>query len=625
MVGISKFAQISVFPSSLYYFFHTSLFSPPLILSVSSIHISQMSIVDLNWFAVTTLFKIPRTRPGEWKRIVYGIHQRNPAKFTPYDTVAVLNLPPGEKYENIKRLSEHLQHMPSICSFWYPELRLDELKYSEDTLFIGLAGGATAENDVSSLLDYLPKISDFGNTLVGERFTQLQLPDIFRKLKVLSHIYMQIGLFDDEVVFRVGSRVSNTQYQEYRWLLNDEICYKPPGPDAENPRIFKLKLARACNCIEPKKHGDITSPEGQTINSITDMITSVIRDTLSQEKGKVEFEFVLQYTKYDQSFRDMFDPENRPPTEYWSDEDYPAIDSGSEPQGSRSSDGPHYYRTNTDLNQDLGGGGECYRSRYFGKDQDNSTHLALTPDRSLRQDSDHSFNEEGRSRDQSQDSHESEERYHYESENRDHYGNKADRYESEDLDHYENKERDCYESEDPDGYESEAGCYESEADRYESEYLDRYGSEERNRYESEERDRYESEERDRISTGGRSGSSSSSNLEWYQPPGYYRPKASAEKSRSCISSREQSQNRNKSVEPDRTPRSSESPCRSRSEERSQSRDRDMSSYHRSDDNGRSSESNEGFSPIAGADSTDQKIGEEENDIETHNRGLHWHE
>lgn len=48
----------------------------------------------------------------------------------------------------------------------------------------------------------------------------------------------------------------------------------------------------------------------------------------------------------------------------------------------------------------------------------------------------------------------------------------------------------------------------------------------------------------------------------------------------------------------------------------------MSSYHRSDYNGRSSESNGGFSPIAGADSTDQKIGEEENDIEIHNRGLH---
>lgn len=473
-----------------------------------------MSIVDLNWFAVTTLLKIPHTGLRKRKKIVYGIHQRHPAKFTPYNTVAVYNLPPGDKYENIKKLNEHLQHIPSICSFWYPELRLDESKYSEDTLFIGLAG-----DDVSNVLDHLPKVRDFGNVLVGERFTQQQSPEFFRELKMLSHIYMQIGLFDDEVVFRVGSRVSNTQYQEYRWMLDKEIYYKPPDTDAGNPRIFMLKLGPACSYIEPEKHGDITSPEGQTINSVTDMITSVIRDTLSQEKGRVGFEFMLQYNKYDQSFREMFDPESRPPTEYWSDDGYPAIcsSSGSEPQeDSQSDDGSHYHRTDTELDQDLSRSRELGRSTSPSEDEDNSTELALTPGGSPKRDSDYSINEEKTSRENS-------------------------------------------------------------------------------------RDRRESE-RDQTPSRGRSGSSSPSDWEWYQPPGYYRPKTGTEQSRSCISSREQSQDRSKSVEPGRTMKvcvdlAADSP--------------DISSYHQYDYSESSSESNEGSSPMIGADSIDQMIREEE--------------
>lgn len=485
-----------------------------------------MSTVDLNWFAVTTLLKIPHTGPRKRKKIVYGIHQRHPAKFTPYNTVAVYNLPPGDKYENIKKLNEHLQHMPSICSFWYPELRLDESKYSEDTLFIGLA-----EDDVSSVLDHLPKVRDFGNVLVGERFTQ-QSPDIFRKLKMFSHIYMQIGLFDDEVVFRVGSRVSNTQYQEYRWLLDKEIYYKPPDTNSGNPRIFTLKLSPACSCIEPEKHGDITSPEGQTINSITDMITSVIRDTLSQEKGKIGFEFMLQYNKYDQSFREMLDPESRPPTEYWSDDGYPTTgsDSGSEPQeSSQSDDGSHYHKTDTEFDQDLSRSRELGHSTSSSEDQDNSTELALTPGRSPERDSDYSINEERIGREQS-------------------------------------------------------------------------------------RDRYESEERDRTPSRGRGGSSGSSDWEWYQPPGYYRPKASTERSRSCIWSREQSQDRSKSMEPGRTPKNNEILCRSCSKQQGQSPD--ISSCHQYNYSESSSEINEGFSPMTRADSIDQIIGEEERGGET---------
>lgn len=507
-----------------------------------------MSTVDLNWFAVTALLKI-HTEPRKRKKILYGIHQRHPAKFTPYNTVAVYNIPPGDKYENIKKLNEHLEHMPSICSFWYPELRLDESKYPEDTLFIGLAG-----DDVSNVLDHLPKVRDFGNVLVGERFTQQESSDIFGKLKMFSHIYMQIGLFDEVVVFRVGSRVSNTQYQEFRWVLDREIFYKPPDTDAGNPRIFTLKLSPACSCIEPEKHGDITSPEGQTINSITGMITSIIRDTLSREKGRVGFEFMLQYNKHDQSFREMLDPESRPPTEYWSDDGYPAIDSGSssgsEPQeGSQSDNESHYHRTDTEPDQDLSRSRElscstsssededlsrsrelgCSTSSSSSEDQDNSTELALTPGRNPERDSDYSTDEERASREQS-------------------------------------------------------------------------------------RGRRKSEERERTPSRGRGGSSSSSNWEWYQPPGYYRPKASTEQSRSCVSSRERSQDRSKSVEPGRTPRNNGSPCRSRSKQRDQSPD--ISSYRQYDYSESSSESNEGFSPMIGADIIDQMIEEEERGIET---------
>lgn len=354
-----------------------------------------MSTVDLNWFTVTTRLDVPHARPRKTKKIVYGIHQRHPARFTPYDTVVVYNLPPGDKYENIKKLNEHLQHVPSISSYWYPELRLDESKYSEDTLFIGLVGHelrAGAGDDVVNVLNYLPRIHDFGNTLVGERFPQQKLPDVFRKLKVHSHIYMQIGLFDEEVVFRVGSRVSNTQYQEYRWLLDQQIYYKPPNPDAENPRIFTLKLSSACDWIEPEKHGDMTSPEGQTINFITDLITSIIRDTLDQENGRVKFEFVLQSTKYDQSFREMFDPEGRPPTEYWSDEDYPTMVGGSEPQdGCQSDDGPHYYRTKREAHQDISRSREQYHSRARGTSEDQDTYTDPTPSRGSERNPDHSI------------------------------------------------------------------------------------------------------------------------------------------------------------------------------------------------------------------------------------------
>lgn len=420
-----------------------------------------MSIVDLNWFTVTTLLDVPYARPRRTKQIVYGIYQRHPARFTPYDTVVVYNLPPGDKYENIKKLNEHLQHVPSISSFWYPEIRLDESKHSGDTLFIGLVGRelrAGTGDDVINVLNYLPRIRDFGNTLVGERFPQQQLPDVFRKLKALSHVYMQIGLFDEEVVFRVGSRVSNTQYQEYRWLLDQQIYYKPLKPDAGNPRIFTLNLSSACNWIEPEKHGDMTSPEGQTINSITNLITSIIRDTLSQKNGRVKFEFVLQYTKYDQSFREMFDPEGRPPTEYWSDEDYPTMVGGSEPQDSyKSDDGPHYYRTYREIHQDL----------YRGPSEDQDIDTGPAPSRGLEPNPDHSINEERK----------------------------------------------------------------------------------------QSRDSCEGGRRSRDSRKGRGDSRSLRDWEWHQPPGYYRPKAGTEQSRSHIPSRERSQNRNKSVEPGRTPRS----------------------------------------------------------------------
>lgn len=507
-----------------------------------------MSTVDLNWFTVITRLDVPHARPRKTKQLVYGIHQRHPARFTPYDTVVVYNLPPGDKYTNIKKLSEHLQHVPSIGSFWYPELRLDESKCSEDTLFIGLVGreagaGTEVEDDILNVLNYLPRIHDFGNTLIGERFFQQQLPDVFKKLKVLSHVYMQIGLFDEEVVFRVGSRVSNTQYQEYRWLLDKEIYYEPLDPNTGNPRIFTLKLNPACGCIEPEKHGDMTSPEGQTIDSITNMITSVIRDTLSQKNGKVKFEFVLQYKKYDQSFREMFDPEGRPPTEYWSDEDYPTIVGGSGPQvGSQSDDGPHYYRTNINTNQDPSRSRERHRSGGLSGGQ--GSEPAPTPSGGPGRHPGRSINDTRTSREQSQ-------------------------------------------------------------------YRD------------------ESKERSQDPSSGRGRPR---NWEWYQPPGYYRPKASTEQSQSFIPGREQPQNRNRSVEPGRNPRSSESQRQSYNEEelrslgnsehyrptagKLRSQSLNTNSYHQSDRSGStkrdrsSSESNESFSTTTVVDDTDQMVPEE---------------
>lgn len=356
--------------------------------------------------------------------------------------------------------------------------------YSEDTLFLGLAGRgavAGARGDVSNVLNYLPKIHDFGNSLVGERFSQQRLPDLLRKLKVLSHLYMQIGLFDDEVVFRVGSRVSDTQYQEYRWLLNKDIYYEPLNPGAENPRIFTLTLSPACSRFEPEKHGDTTSTEGRTIDSMTDFITSVIRDTLDRRNGRVGFGFVLQCKKYDQSLREMFDSEDRPPTEYWSDRDYPMPtgDGGSQ-NGSQSEDGPHYYR---EPHRDPSRSRERHRSSSSsssnesqGRGLDNDTAPTPAPGRNSGQRSDHSTNKEGASRERSQDLH-------------------------------------------------------------------------------------ESEERGRDPSRGRGRSSSSGTLEWYQPPGYYRPKGSTEQDQSRTPNREPSRTRNKRTELIRTP---EGPRRSRS-------------------------------------------------------------